>query len=139
MSNYEQLQCQSVFIPDLNISLPAPELICAVYDVIQQDPCVSALGHQALLTFCYAVGIYPSEEITFATQHNPALRYLCANHAPKWETLREFRRRNKKPLQSSLTALFCRLNPRQSSHSMHRLAAERLSRAIQSDSHALDM
>lgn len=148
MSTYEELQGHWVNIPDLHVCLPAPRLICAVYDAVQQEPSPLSPAHHfdslsapilhALLTYCYAVGVYASEEIEFATQHDPALRYLCANHTPKWETIREFRRRNIKPLQSSLTALCCRLNPAQSSYSMHRLAAERLSRAIQSDSHALD-
>lgn len=148
---------------NFEITLKAGALMAAVYDAVQQtrwiprqpDSAADATPEAVLrtvLTFCYATGINSSEEIETATVHDPVVRYLCANHRPNWETIREFRRTNVSSIKIALARLFqgvlqngSRLYP---ALSMSRFipagdyttaAGLRLSRAVQADSYALDL
>ena len=61
-----------------------------------------------MLTYCYAAGIYGSEEIEWATDDNPAVRYLCANAYPDWKTIRRFRRAHRQLIEECLTGVYGR-------------------------------
>jgi hypothetical protein len=163
---HQQVALQTVTVPDLNVTIEATRLICSVYHAIQQvtwrrgtpapdaDPTPDPIL-QSLLTYSYAVGNVCSDDIEAAAIHDPAARYLCANHTPRSETIREFRRANSASVTASLANLFRtiaatipetystysferlrRFSPNQNFHS---LAQQRLARAIQADSHALDI
>ena len=147
------LEGRSITIPDLDWTIDQRRLICAVYDAVQEPQW--EVGHrsletdptpdrvlQSLLTYCFAVGIVGSEEVAAACRHDPAVRYIGARYAPKWETIRDFRRRQAEPLKHSLATLFQLLSEARcapaASADLQRLATERLTRAMQADSHALD-
>jgi hypothetical protein len=59
-----------------------------------------------MLTYCYAAGIYGSEEIEWATGDNPAVRYLCANAYPDWKTIRRFRNANRPWIEECLAWVY---------------------------------
>src|SRR5439155_8426144 len=40
-----------------------------------------------LLTYCYAAGIYGSEDIEYDCRHDAATRYLCANTSPDQDAI----------------------------------------------------
>jgi hypothetical protein len=48
-----------------------------------------------LLTYCYAAGIYASEDVEWACESDSGARYICANVCPDQETIRRFRRANR--------------------------------------------
>jgi hypothetical protein len=164
MNAHEQLESRTVTVPDLNISLSAPRLICSVFEAVQHvtwpkkvraqdsDTTPDAIL-QSVLTYCYAIGILASDEIETAAVHDPVIRYLSANYRPKWEAIREFRRRNVKELKESLAVTFKLVTAIPASDSAYsfglfdrffpnqtfcNLAGQRLSRAVEADSHALD-
>lgn len=164
MSTYEQLQSRLIAVPELNVILESSRLICSVYEAVQSvawghsqpigiDPTPAPIL-QSLLTYCYAVGIVGSADIEWAAVNDPAARYLCANHVPAWETIRSYRRRHSEALKSALAGLFkllahmpsetygaCSLRRMERfspNFNFHTLAAQRISRAIEADSHALD-
>jgi len=148
---------------DARIAVTASDLIRLVYDAVGQvnwppdhrslegDPTPDPIL-RTVLTFCYATGIHSSGEIEAAAEHDPVIRYLCANHPPQWETIREFRRRNVPSLKFALSRVFKgawqnRSHP-YSAYSVNRLFPERdylaaagqgLGRAVQADSYALDV
>lgn len=95
---------------------------------------------RTLLTFCYATGVVSSEEVALAARQDRAVRYLCANHWPTWEEIRDFRRRNACGLKESLSELFRAAGPGAPAPLTGSvLAAEdRLRHAMQADSMALD-
>jgi hypothetical protein len=109
---------------------------------------------RTLLTYCYAAGIFASEEIQESIRHDPVLRYLASNHFPVWQEIRGFRRRNLPWLIESLAHLFQDLadsvfqSGDYTSLSMMRfvptvvdlrvVAEQRLARAVQCDSVAMD-
>ena len=165
MNVYEEIQCQTVTVPGLNVTIDATRLICAVFDAIQQTnwPIGRANSDldgvpepilQSLLTYSYAVGILSSDQIEAEFDENPAIRYLCANDAPTAAAIRSFRRRNAHFLKPALGVLFKlitnnstetystysfqRLERSASSESFQTLAAERINQAVAADSHALD-
>jgi len=55
-----------------------------------------------LLTYCYAAGIYASEDIELAPAHSPQIRYICAGRYPEADTLRQFRRANRAQIERCL-------------------------------------
>ena len=73
-----------------------------------RDPRCSAPMLCTLLTYCYALGRYASEEIEGAVGHDPVLRYLCANQYPTWQVLRRFRRVHRPLLSACLARLIRR-------------------------------
>jgi hypothetical protein len=161
---HQELALQTVTVPDLNVTLEATRLICSVYQAVQQvtwrrgapapdaDPTPYAIL-QSLLTYSYAVGNVCSDDIEAASIHDPAARYLCANHTPRSETIREFRRHNSASVTAALANLFKTITAAapetysaysfarsfSSNRNFHFLAQQRLARAIQADSHALDI
>jgi hypothetical protein len=165
MNTHEQMQMRTTSVPDMNVTLEMPRLICAVFDAVQQTnwplPSRNAPEEatpnnilQSLLTYCYAVGIVGSNEIATAAIQDPAVRYLSANYLPTCEELRFFRRRHNTFLTAALANLFRilaksatdtyssysleRVGRFSRNHNFQHLAAQRLARAIEMDSHALD-
>jgi hypothetical protein len=55
-----------------------------------------------LLTYCYSCGIYGSQDIVQAIQHNRNVCYICAHNYPDWLLLRRFRRHSRVQLEQSL-------------------------------------
>lgn len=144
------------------IPVQTGELIRMIYDSVAQGSWIPGAGAaqgdptpepilRTVLAFCYATGIYSSQDIEAATVHDPIVRYLCANHRPQWDTIREFRRRNGAALKFALGRLFRVVlrghMPIYAAYSLDRFipeydclsaAGERLARAIKTDSYALD-
>lgn len=60
----------------------------------------------ALLTYCYAVGIYASDEIELLAMDDAMARYLSGHIAPEWGRLRAFRRQWHAVLHESLAKVF---------------------------------
>lgn len=60
----------------------------------------------ALLTYCYAAGLYASEDIHWACRRDSGARYLCANTWPDEQSLRRFRRKWRPLIQSCLAWVF---------------------------------
>jgi hypothetical protein len=56
----------------------------------------------ALLTYCYAAGIYGSEEIEATMREDVLFRLLCANELPNGRELRLFRRSNREAIEACL-------------------------------------
>lgn len=149
---------------DFSIPVAAGKLIRHVYDAtghLNWSPTAAAAKGDrpanrmlsSLLTFCYATGIYSSQEIGEAAQHDPVVQYLCANHRPQWEVIRDFRRLNSTGLQVSLSRLFQVVIQDGSRHRLYvdfslgqlvsekdciAAAGQQLKRAVQADSFALD-
>jgi hypothetical protein len=59
-----------------------------------------------LLTYCYAVGVYASEEIEDRIPTDATLCYLSAGARPTWHDLRHFRRQTRKMLHQALSKVF---------------------------------
>ena len=59
-----------------------------------------------LLTYCYAVGLYASEDIELAARTEATIRYICAGYRPDEQTLRRFRRHHRNLLQTALVHVF---------------------------------
>src|SRR5262245_35382171 len=53
----------------------------------------------ALLTYCYAVGIYGSENIEDVMYQDAIFRDFCGNEIPDWKSLKRFRRHNRDAIQ----------------------------------------
>jgi len=90
---------------------------------------------RTLLTYSYAAGVYGSEEIEQSAEDNVVVRYLCANHRPRREAIREFRRRNRQALEA---AVACVLSTAPAPELARVEAGERIARAMQEDCLALD-
>lgn len=58
-----------------------------------------------LLTYSYARGIYDSQELEERTRTHSDLAYLCAGERPDADTLRRFRRRHGRLVQTALRRL----------------------------------
>jgi Transposase domain (DUF772) len=52
----------------------------------------------ALLTYCYAIGVYASEDIEGFMRRDENFRGLCGNDVPDALVLRRFRRFNREPI-----------------------------------------
>jgi hypothetical protein len=100
-----------------------------------------------LLTYCYARGIYSSEEIEARLPNDKAIAYICAGVKPDWHLLRRFRRQHVFLLIEALAQLIKLVSPLNAlagDESMERRArfhdeARRLLRlAVQADSIAMD-
>jgi Transposase domain (DUF772) len=55
-----------------------------------------------LLTYCYTVGRYGSQDIEQATRTDPTVRYVCAREYPDERAVRHFRRYNRPLIQHCL-------------------------------------
>jgi len=62
-----------------------------------------------LLTYCYAAGVYGSEDIVDDCRHDAATRYLCANSSPDQDTIRSFRRANREWIEACLACVYGRV------------------------------
>jgi hypothetical protein len=155
-TTHEALQeVQKVIVrEDLELVFPAAMLIRMVYDATEHASWIRPVPSpydgtpdtilRSVLTYCYSVGIFSSADIEAAAAHDPAVRYLCANHLPRWETIRDFRRRNMPGLRLAVGNLLylaarCYQRDHLFLHELHAEAGRRLGRAIQADSHALDV
>lgn len=63
----------------------------------------------AVLTYCYARGIYASEDVEAFLREDELFRLLCGNEFPDERTLRRFRRHNREALQACLEATCARV------------------------------
>jgi hypothetical protein len=155
-TTHEVLQeVQKVMVrEDQELVFPTSMLIRMVYESTEHASWASPVPSprdntpdsvlRSVLTWCYAIGIFSSADIEAAASHDPAVRYLCANHRPHWQTVRDFRRRNSPGLKlavGNLLYLAARCIQRDELfwHDLQSEAARRLARAIQADSYALDV
>jgi hypothetical protein len=112
----------------------------------------------SLLTYCYATGLYDSEEIQFRLGSDSSLRFFCGRAIPDSITLGQFRRRYQSILAETLGQVLRAAWERQaggavagisghpsvpwskliSGSGFRREAGERLSRAVKADCAALD-
>lgn len=60
----------------------------------------------SLLTYCYAVGIFGSQEIESRLARDARIRFLCARTDLSWHTLRRFRRQNRSAVKAALAQVF---------------------------------
>jgi hypothetical protein len=100
---------------------------------------------RTVMIYCYATGVYSSGEIEGLARRDESVRYLCANDFPKFEEIRQFRRRHVSWLRESLArvlhAAWIALYPEDASMSFLPFVAEadyRLSLAVEADSAAMD-
>ena len=56
----------------------------------------------ALLTYCYAAGIYGSQDVEWACRNDPMVHSICANTLPDWPTLWRFRNANRPWIEECL-------------------------------------
>ncbi len=102
-----------------------------------------------LLAYCYARGVYSSEEIEGRLSVDPGVAYICAGLKPDWHMLRRFRRDNALLLLGILTRLLELIAhqlgvlrvaeaPERVRTNFRQLAMNRLHDAIQADSMAMD-
>lgn len=56
-----------------------------------------------LLTYCYAADVLASEDVEWAAQNDPAVRYIGGSSPPDTNRLRRFRRANRALLEACLT------------------------------------
>ena len=102
-----------------------------------------------LLTYCYARGVYSSEEIEGRLSADPGVAYICAGQKPDWHMLRRFRRDNALLMLGILTRLLELIShqigalrvaetPERVRTRFRQLAMNRLHDAIQADSMAMD-
>lgn len=148
-------EAQKVMVrDDFEIVLPASMLIRMVYDATEHPSWVQPVpSHddttpdtvlRSVLTYCYATGIFSSADIEAAAAHDPVVHYLCANHLPRWQTIRDFRRRNMTGLKLAIGNLLylaaCCFQRHDILRHEHQSEADRrLGRSIQADSYALDV
>lgn len=59
-----------------------------------------------LLTYAYATGTLPSEQIERETEKDSTFRYLCARTYPTESILRQFRRQNRELIRQCLSKVF---------------------------------
>jgi hypothetical protein len=60
----------------------------------------------AMLTYCYAIGVYGSEDVELMMHEDASLRALCGRDIPDWKSLKRFRRQNHAVLQRALEETF---------------------------------
>lgn len=151
---------------NLSANIEPKQFLGLVYEAVQtvewprtapggEAPCPAMM--RTLLAYCYAIGVYGSREIEYMARVDPTVRYICANEFPSWGTIRRFRRREMPWLKQALARLcelaaerarpaareeyadwFMRRWEAPSAAEFSREADERLRRAMQADSMALD-
>ena len=60
----------------------------------------------AMLTYCYAIGVYGSADVEWMMREDASLRALCGREIPDWRRLKRFRRQNHALLQCALEETF---------------------------------
>ncbi|PYJ80887.1 MAG: hypothetical protein DME22_22870 [Verrucomicrobia bacterium] len=63
-----------------------------------------------LLTYCYASGVFSSQEIEARVRKDPILILLCGQELPDWHLIRRFRRYNRDLIQHCLEVTLYRAN-----------------------------
>ena len=74
-----------------------------------RDPGEAPSGPQrllALLAYCYAAGIYASQDVERACRHDPVVRCLCANSLPDWSAVWLFRNANRPWIEECLARVY---------------------------------
>ena len=56
----------------------------------------------AVVTYCYAAGVYGSEDIEALMRKDATFRFLCGNEFPGWRVIQRFRRYNRATIQRCL-------------------------------------
>jgi hypothetical protein len=56
----------------------------------------------AMVTYCYAAGIYGSQDIEVVMREDATFRFLCGNEFPGWKAIRRFRSYNRDAIQRCL-------------------------------------
>ncbi len=70
------------------------------------SPAFQPRGMLALLTYCYAIGVYGSQDVELMMREDASLRALCGWDIPDWRQLKRFRRHNRAMLQRALEETF---------------------------------
>lgn len=96
----------------------------------------------ATLTYCYAVGIYSSEDVESACRRNPRVKSLTHNMDLDCQTIRRFRRRHRAWIETCLARVLSTVGSfrtRQNSLEVFRsFAREKLDLAIMMDTAMAD-
>jgi hypothetical protein len=86
----------------------------AAQAVVEQKPWLRAPGDSpsgpqrllALLAYCYAAGIYASQDVARACRNDPAVRSLCAGSLPDWSAVWLFRNANRPWIEECLARVY---------------------------------
>jgi hypothetical protein len=115
----------SPFPSDVRSWLSERDLLLEVYDAVervswQTGPAlineIPVPVLRTLLTYSYATGLFVSRDIESSIGTDATLRYICAGHAPTWQTIRQFRRLHSATIKNSLEQLLARLFHSYGSH-----------------------
>lgn len=128
-------------VHEFDLELPASPMLQRQYFAAGQTT--------TLLTYCYARGIYSSEEIEARLPFDSAISYICAGSKPDWHWLRRFRRDNSLLILGVLTRLLELVSsqfgmlptaviPERWRNGFREQALDRLREAIQADCMAMD-
>jgi hypothetical protein len=60
----------------------------------------------ALLTYCYAAGIYGSQEVEWTCHNDPVVRSICTNTLPDWPAIWRFRNANRPWIEECLVRVY---------------------------------
>jgi hypothetical protein len=71
-------------------------------------PCFRPCLLLGLLTYCYAVGVYGSQEVARLLREDPAFSSVREDQFPDWHALRHFRRDNIEAVRYCLEKIMCR-------------------------------
>lgn len=92
-----------------------------------------------LLTYCYAAGIYGSEDIEWACESDASARYICANTLPDHDAIRRFRRANRPWIGACLGWVYGKACPADiASTELAALVRQKLELAIMMDTAACE-
>lgn len=59
-----------------------------------------------LLSYCYAAGIYNSQDVEWACHNDPVVRSVCTNTLPDWPTIWRFRNANRPCIEECLVRVY---------------------------------
>ena len=60
----------------------------------------------ALLTYCYAAGIFGSQDVEWACHNDHVVRSICPNACPDWRAIWHFRNANRPWIEESLARVY---------------------------------
>jgi hypothetical protein len=80
----------------------------AFRELFRDDPSARARANTllALITYCYAAGIFASDEIELRAMDDPMVQYLAGHAPPEWHRLRAFRRQWHETIHDCLVRVF---------------------------------
>ena len=58
-----------------------------------------------IITYCYAIGLYSSQDIEQTLREHTVFKALCDCELPDWHFIRRFRRNNREAIQACLAAV----------------------------------